>query len=394
MIVALLAGLLLQVASPIAAVSVKSGTQVTSVPVVMLGGATMLRADQLAGALGGEVARADGDRWRLVMAGVDFRLTARSPFAMVAGEPVPLGAEVQVRSGVLYVPYALMTDVLPRLASGVVYDARRGELRRLTVPPRTRSASNGTTARPTPRALKRLVVVDAGHGGPDRGMSGPLGGGSFRIYEKDITLQVARAVRAELESRGVKVIMTRNRDTLIALDDRGRIANERGADLFLSIHVNAANPRWRQPAGARGFETYFLSEARTDDARRVEEMENEVVKYEMARDVKQDDPLSFIMRDMAQNEYLRESSELAAVVQAKLGTDHPGPSRGVKQAGFRVLVTAIMPAVLIEIGFGTNASEARWIAGATGQRTIAKSIAEATVAYLEQYERRLGAGGQ
>ena len=112
---------------------------------------------------------------------------------------------------------------------------------------------------------------------------------------------------------------------------------------------------------ARGFETYFLSEAKTEDARRVERMENEVVRFETSASSREGDPLSFIMNDMAQNEHLRESSELAAMIQRQLGTMHPGPSRGVKQAGFRVLVTAFMPAVLVEIGFGTNAEEARFI---------------------------------
>ena len=79
---------------------------------------------------------------------------------------------------------------------------------------------------------------------------------------------------------GLDVLETRTTDTLIALSDRGRIANEHHGDLFLSIHVNAANPNWHDPAAARGFETYFLAEAKTEDDRRVEEMENEAVRFE------------------------------------------------------------------------------------------------------------------
>ena len=171
--------------------------------------------------------------------------------------------------------------------------------------------------------------------------------------------------------RGVNVVMTRSTDTLIALSDRGRIANAKKGDVFVSIHVNAANPNWKQPGAARGFETYFLSEARTEDARRVEAMENEVVKYEIASDVGANDPLSFIVHDMEQNQHLRESSELAATVQRSLAKMHPGPNRGVKQAGFRVLVTAFMPAVLVEIGFGTNDAEARYLRDPKRQREIA-----------------------
>jgi len=160
----------------------------------------------------------------------------------------------------------------------------------------------------------RTVVVDAGHGGPDNGMTGPIGT-RWKIYEKNITLQVAKKLAAALRDRGLRVVMTRTTDTLIALSDRGRIANEHHGDLFVSIHVNAANPAWHDPGAARGFETYFLAEAKTEDAKRVEEMENASVRFETDVSAKKGDPLSYIMNDMAQNEHLRESSELADLIQ-------------------------------------------------------------------------------
>ena len=230
------------------------------------------------------------------------------------------------------------------------------------------------------------IIVDAGHGGVDNGMTGPLGGGP-KIYEKNITLAVATKLGDQLESRGVDVVYTRTRDTLIALDDRGKIANRAAGSLFISIHVNAANPNWKDPRGSRGFETYFLSEARTEDARRVEQMENDAVKFEASQDkIDKDDPLSFILSDMQQNMHLRESSDLAEGIQRRLGRMHPGPSRGVKQAGFRVLVTAYMPAVLVEIGFGTNPSEAAFISDPAKQNAIAAAIADAAMEYLGRYE--------
>jgi N-acetylmuramoyl-L-alanine amidase len=235
-------------------------------------------------------------------------------------------------------------------------------------------------------------VVDAGHGGPDNGMTGPIGGG-FTIYEKDITLSIARRVGNRLRARGVGVIYTRTTDTLIALSDRGRIANDAAGDLFLSIHVNAAPVTWKSPAAARGFETYFLAEAKTEDARRVEQMENEAARFEAAGGAEKSDPLRFIVTDMLQNEHLRESSELAELIQTHLTASHPGPDRGVKQAGFRVLVTAFMPSVLIEVGFGTNAAEAHYLSSANGQDELAAAIAAATAEYLERYERRVSGGG-
>jgi N-acetylmuramoyl-L-alanine amidase len=222
-------------------------------------------------------------------------------------------------------------------------------------------------------------------------MRGPIGGRS-PILEKDITLGVSRRLARELEARGASVVMTRTSDTLIALGDRGRIANQHQGNLFISIHVNAANPNWKDPRSARGFETYFLAEARTEDDRRVARMENEVVRFEGGSAERHDDALGFIVSDMRQNEHLRESNDFAELVQAQLARIHPGPSRGVKQAGFAVLVTSFMPSVLVEIGFGSNPAEAAWIASDAGQRTIAVAVSSAAMEYLADYERRVGSG--
>jgi len=384
-------------AQPFTTVTVRNGDRATAVPVVLIDRGPVVGADTLAAALSGKVTRED-DEYVVTIAGVRASVIANVPFVRVGTQAHPLPADPVVRGGKLYLPYAFVSDLLPQIVKGVTFDARRAVLQReiavATAPPVPPPAS--PSARPAntrPAKSTFTVVVDAGHGGPDRGMRGPIGA-SWQIFEKDITLDVARLVREELQERGVAVVMTRSRDTLIALSDRGRIANRQKGDVFLSIHVNAANPRWRQPGAARGFETYFLSEARTEDAKRVEAMENEVVKYEIASEVSSDDPLSFIVHDMEQNQHLRESSELAATVQRGLGKIHPGPNRGVKQAGFRVLVTAFMPAVLIEIGFGTNAAEARFLRDAKRQREIATSIADATMEYLAAYHRRTNTAGQ
>jgi N-acetylmuramoyl-L-alanine amidase len=251
-----------------------------------------------------------------------------------------------------------------------------------TVERRTAPAS-GPSARP-------LVVVDAGHGGPDRGMKGTT---STRraIHEADITLAVARKLRAALIAREIDVLMTRSTDTLIALRDRGRIANDAKATLFLSIHVNAANPRWRNPRSARGFETYFLSDAKTEDERYVAEMENDADRF-LGEDIEPGDPLALVLGDMLSNAHLRESSELASTVQSGLKPIHPSQNdRGVKQAGFAVLIAAHMPAALVEIGFGTNAAEATWLSSARGQNELAEAIAISTDKYLREYARRGGA---
>ena len=224
----------------------------------------------------------------------------------------------------------------------------------------------------------RTVVIDAGHGGVDPGMSGPIGA-RHKIYEKDVTLAVTLKLGKALKARGVKVVYTRTTDTLINLYDRGPIANEAHGDLFISIHVNAANPKWQNAAAARGFETFFLSEAKTEDARRVEAMENSAARYDTGTPTSKGDPLSFILDDMQQNEHLRESMKLADAVQDELATVEPGPDRGVQQAGFVVLGTAFMPAVLVEIGFGSNRADAAYMTNPQSQTKLAGAIADAAV---------------
>lgn len=231
---------------------------------------------------------------------------------------------------------------------------------------------------------RRLVVVDAGHGGVDPGARGPNG-----TREKDVTLAVARQLVTILkQDPSLEVRMTRDRDTLIALRDRTRFANSwRGSGdakngareaLFISIHCNASSHR-----SADGFETFFLSEAKTEDARRVAEMENAAERYETAATPKLD-PLSFIMHDLRQNKYLRDSSDWAAMVQDRLRSVHPGPNRGVKQAGFVVLDGAFMPAVLVEIGFITNPREERMLAQRDYQKRVAGELAKAIQDFFDR----------
>jgi N-acetylmuramoyl-L-alanine amidase len=243
-----------------------------------------------------------------------------------------------------------------------------------------------TTTKPAGLSRRYRVVVDAGHGGRDPGMQGAIVNGR-RVTESHVTLAVSKRLARMLEGMGFDVVMTRTRDTLIAKADRGPIANRADADLFISVHVNSANPTWRNPTAVRGFETFFLSTARTEDEKHIEAMENDD-RHEGAASSQANDPLAFIMNDMARNEHLRESSDLAAVVQRHLGAIHPGPDRGVKQGGLIVLNTSYMPAVLVEIGFGTNPAEARWMLSEKGQEDTAKAIAAAASEYVHQYDRR------
>jgi len=405
-----------------AALIVKDASRKVSVPIVASPSGPLVRPDQLRPIVPITVSHLTGDRWMLIVGGSSIEVEEGLRFARVGETAFQLARAPEVRKRFLYVPLQLVVELMPRIAGNLAWDADKFELRAFSSTtryedrtvsqsgrpmtaarredsndagsdePASRGFAIAASAAPTgPLRSRRLVVVDAGHGGPDPGMRGPIAGGP-RIAEKNVTLAVAKRVGAALGQRGIDVKYTRTTDTLIALSDRGRIANDAHADLFVSIHVNAANPGWKDPGAARGFETYFLAEAKTEDARRVERMENEVVKFETRAAARVGDPLSFILNDMAQNEHLRESNELAELIQRRIGRIHPGPSRGVKQAGFRVLVTAFMPAVLVEIGFGTNASEASYMTDPNRMEELSAAVADGVLEYLKRYERRVATG--
>jgi N-acetylmuramoyl-L-alanine amidase len=139
----------------------------------------------------------------------------------------------------------------------------------------------------------------------------------------------------------------------------------------------------------RGFETYFLAEARTEDAARVARMENEAVRFDQNQEENQGaGGLDFILKDLQLNEYLRESARAAELVQRQLGDVHSGGDRGIKQAGLIVLNTARRPAILVEVGFSTNRADARLMTQTASQKRLAKAIAEAIIQYLVEYERK------
>ena len=234
---------------------------------------------------------------------------------------------------------------------------------------------------PSPPEEGWTIVLDAGHGGRDAGAIGPGG-----THEKEVTLEVVRRLAERLGGvPGVRVVLTRNDDRFVALGERTRIANHEKADLFVSIHANSAESR-----AAEGFETYFLSAAKTEDARRVARMENSAVKYENPSiDPESLGELNFILWDLAQNEYLRESSTLAESVQEEIDRRLALRSRGVKQAGFFVLNGAFMPAILFEMAFISNPKEESLLDDPAFQTRIADGLAESLLAHLDRYSRKV-----
>lgn len=220
-----------------------------------------------------------------------------------------------------------------------------------------------------------IVVIDPGHGGKDPGAIGPAG-----TKEKDITLDVGLRLRKELEKRGVKVVMTREKDVFIPLDERGKIANRIDGKLFISLHCNAAKDQ-----RARGMETYFLSQTKTDRAMQVAMRENAVIKYEEnSAKYKELTEENFILLNMAQTGFIQESQDLADIVQQYVPSKIGLKNRGVDQAGFYVLVGASMPAILFEMGFISNREEEKKLRDKDFRAKLAVEIAESVVKFLKQ----------
>lgn len=355
-------------------------------PVPAVVGSDGVRAvplDALARALDAEIAPPafDGAPWRLRVDRLWVEVAEAGRWAVSGLDTLPLPGPVERRGDTVYVPEALATEVLPALGAGVVLDAAAGELLRIALRP----APPAAMPPPDPGAgRRRVVVVDPGHGGRDAGMVGMRVNGRT-LVEKQVTLAVAQALREALEARGVEVVLTRTTDVLVPLAERGGIANRARGDLFLSLHVNAASPEWSSPGGVRGHETYVLAEARTDAQRLVEARENAAVRFEGEAAEGGGEALAFVMRDLEQNAHRRASAELAALMQMGMQGVHPGPARGVQQAGFRVLRTAAMPAVLVEMGYGSHPGDAAFLADPAQQRRLARALADAALRFLDRY---------
>jgi len=215
----------------------------------------------------------------------------------------------------------------------------------------------------------RRVVLDPGHGGRHPGAVGLHG-----IMEKEVTLAVARKIVPYLRGKGFEVLLTREDDTFLPLEERTAIANTRAGDLFVSIHVNAS-PK----AGVRGVETYFLDLARDEDAMRIAALENATSTHQLS-------DLQDLLLDLMRNSKLNESAKLAEAVQsslvAGLGRQYAQVvDLGVKRAPFVVLIGARMPAILTEIAFLSNPQEAGRLRDGAYLDAVAQAIAEGVSSY-------------
>jgi N-acetylmuramoyl-L-alanine amidase len=223
-----------------------------------------------------------------------------------------------------------------------------------------------------------IIVIDPGHGGEDYGAIGPS-----NLKEKDIVLKIAKRLYSYLDDdERFRPIMTRQDDVFVPLSKRTALANSVGGDMFISIHANASENK-----KARGLISFFLADAKTDQARAAATLENSSIRFENIEDQKQYlTDLDFTLRDMIQTEFQRESADLADIIQRNIKGSAKIKSRGVDQAGFFVLDKAYMPAVLIETAFISNEDDEELLKSEDFHKKTARAIYESIVAFKEKYD--------
>jgi len=219
----------------------------------------------------------------------------------------------------------------------------------------------------------KKVVIDPGHGGKD-----PGGKRYFGLKEKELNLLVAKELYALLKGeKSFDVLLTRNSDVFIPLNERSRMANDFGADIFISIHANASRSRKE-----KGFEIYFLSERASDPwSAEVADYENSVVSFES--ETSSYDPAALVLHSLAKNEYINEGSQLAAHISKECEKGTPFNNRGIKQAAFYVLRGVYSPGVLVEMGFMTNSTDQNRMNDAKVRKKLAKAVYNGVMKYAQ-----------
>lgn len=232
-----------------------------------------------------------------------------------------------------------------------------------------------------------VIAIDPGHGGDDYGAVG-----ANNTREKEVTLAIARKLSDIIKDDGrFKVVMTRNSDKTLTLQERADAANEAGADLFLSIHANA-NPR----KNIRGWNVFFLAPAKNDSARSVEQLENSYFVRQITGEPEEKEkvgpsdanPIVSILNEMLMTEFQTESHDLAMMIDKEFRDALNIPARGVDQAGFFVLNKVFTPSVLVETAFITNKADAKLLRDGGFQKTVAVSLYEAVKRFAAKYDTR------
>jgi len=304
-----------------------------------------------------------------------IKLTNQIPFIMIDDNLYQLSSNVIKSNNNYYVPAESFFSIVNNLSNTVSITLNTNEINFSKLTEVSKKTIKVDLRSEKEKWEFKTIVIDAGHGGKDPGAVGYRG-----TKEKDIALDVAKRLEKKLaKNMKVKIVMTRDEDIFLRLSERTKIANESNGSLFISIHTNAAEDR-----RASGFETFLIGQNKNEAAVRVAARENAVLELEGSTGKKLTDE-DLIKATIAQSAFASKSEQFASLVQKEIKKRVQSKDRGVKQAGFYVLMGASMPNVLVELGFISNPSEEKKLRSSQYRDQLATAIYRA----VEQYQKTL-----
>ena len=304
-----------------------------------------------------------------------IKLTNQIPFIMIDDNLYQLSSNVIKRNNNYYVPAKSFFSLVNNLSDTLSINLNTNEINFSKLAEVSKKTIKVDLSSEKEKWEFKTIVIDAGHGGKDPGAVGYRG-----TKEKDIALDVAKRLEKKLaKNMNVKIVMTRDEDIFLRLSERTKIANESNGSLFISIHTNAAEDR-----RASGFETFLIGQNKNEAAVRVAARENAVLELEGSTGKKLTDE-DLIKATIAQSAFASKSEQFASLVQKEIKKRVQSKDRGVKQAGFYVLMGASMPNVLVELGFISNPSEEKKLRSPQYRDQLATAIYRA----VEQYQKTL-----
>ena len=305
-----------------------------------------------------------------------IKISNQVTFIEIEDNLFQLSSNVINKSGVYYLPTESFFGIIQNLSDSSSIKYTNNEIRFTSISTDKKIVKKNVDLRNEMEKWEfKTIVIDAGHGGKDPGAVGYRG-----TKEKDIALDVAKRLEKKLsKNMNIKIIMTRDEDVFLRLSERTKIANESNGNLFISIHTNAAEDR-----RASGFETFLIGPNKNEAAVRVAARENAVLELEGTTDKKLTNE-DLIQATIAQSSFASKSEQFASMVQKEIKKRVQSRDRGVKQAGFYVLMGASMPNVLVELGFISNPSEEKKLRSPQYRDQLATAIYRA----VEQYQKTL-----
>jgi len=305
-----------------------------------------------------------------------IKISNQITFIEIEDNLFQLSSAVINENGVYYLPTESFFRIIQNLSNSSLIKYTNNEIRFTSISPDKKIITKNVDLRSEKEKWEfKTIVIDAGHGGKDPGAVGYRG-----TKEKDIALDVAKRLEKKIsKNMNVKIIMTRDEDVFLRLSERTKIANENNGNLFISIHTNAAEDR-----RASGFETFLIGPNKNEAAVRVAARENAVLELEGTTGKKLTNE-DLIQATIAQSAFASKSEQFASMVQKEIKKRVQSRDRGVKQAGFYVLMGASMPNVLVELGFISNPSEEKKLRSPQYRDQLATAIYRA----VEQYQKTL-----